>query len=198
VFKGREPSRGAEVNRSERTHNPFTRSSTGGRTLSALQLPLFTVYPPSGYGVLTTTGRKSGKKRRRCLRVIRRGDKVYVAAMKGGETTGWVKNARANPSLTVRLRGGTFPGLARDLTEAEREEGSEAYCETVTPFDYMTYMMWRKGVPTPSRIRALFRGWFRDGTPLIIALGERHRGGGAQTTKWVPQETANPRPGTRR
>jgi hypothetical protein len=46
-----------------RKGNPFTRSSTGGRILSVLMLPGFTLHPPAGYGVLTTIGRRTGKTR---------------------------------------------------------------------------------------------------------------------------------------
>ena len=186
------------MNSSARTHNPFTKSSRGGRTLSALQLPLFTLRPPLGYGVLTTTGRKSGKRRRRCLRAIRRGDKVYVTAIKGGEPTGWVKNARANPSVTVRVRGGSFSGLAREPLGVERSDATEAYCETVTPFDYVTYMMWRKGVPSPSKVKALFHEWFRDGTPLVIDLSDREPGVNSEESKWPRAGGKSRGHGTRR
>jgi hypothetical protein len=52
----------------ERKGNPFMRSPTGGRVLSAMMLPLFILRPPSGFGVITTTGRRTGKTRRNCTR----------------------------------------------------------------------------------------------------------------------------------
>jgi hypothetical protein len=42
------------------------RSGRDGRILSALMFPLVRWAPPAGYGVLTTTGPKAGKPRRRC------------------------------------------------------------------------------------------------------------------------------------
>jgi hypothetical protein len=52
-------------------HNPFTRwPQRGGKALSTLQLPFFLLHPPAGFGVLTTTGRRTGKPRRKCVRVI--------------------------------------------------------------------------------------------------------------------------------
>ena len=39
--------------------NPLTTTDTGGRILSASQVPWFTLLPPDGFGVLTTTGRKT-------------------------------------------------------------------------------------------------------------------------------------------
>ena len=154
----------------ERKQNPFINSSAGGRTLSALQLPLFLLRPPAGYGVITTTGRRTGKRRRRCLRAIRRGDRVYVVAIKGAGT-GWVKNALANPDVRLRLRGGTFSGRAREPRDAaERRDAAESYCDTVHPFDYATCANWRKGRPTPAKVKDLFRGWFDEGTPLVVEL----------------------------
>jgi len=155
----------------QRKHNFFINSSTGGRALSALQLPLFLLRPPAGYAVLTTTGRRTGKTRRRCVRAIRRGDRVYVVAIKGGATRGWLGNALAQPGVRLRLPGGTFPGRARTLAgETESREAREAYCDTITRFDYVTWMNWRRGRPTAGGIRRLLRGWFEDGTPLVVEL----------------------------
>jgi deazaflavin-dependent oxidoreductase (nitroreductase family) len=155
----------------ERKRNPFITSATGGRLLSALQLPLFLLRPPAGYAVLTTTGRRTGKTRRRCIRAIHGGDRVYLVAIKGAGTTGWAKNALANPDVRLRLPGGTFSGRAREPQgESEITQAASAYCETVKRFDYLTYMNWRKGRPTPAGIRELLRGWFDQGTPLIVDL----------------------------
>jgi deazaflavin-dependent oxidoreductase (nitroreductase family) len=153
----------------ERKHNPFINSPAGGRALSALQLPFFLLRPPAGYGVLTTTGRKTGKTRRKCIRAIRRGDKVYMVAIKGG--TSWSKNALANPDVRLRLTGRTFSGRARELLGAtETQHAKEAYCNSVYWFDYLTWINWRKGRPAAAKIRELLRGWFENGTSLVIEL----------------------------
>ena len=65
----------------ERKRNPFTKSAGGGRALSAMMLPFFTVWPPRGFGVLTTTGRRTGKTRRKCVRVVRLGDRAYLVML---------------------------------------------------------------------------------------------------------------------
>jgi deazaflavin-dependent oxidoreductase (nitroreductase family) len=153
----------------ERKHNPFLNSPTGGRVLSALQLPLFLIRPPMGYGVLTTRGRKSGKVRRRCVRVVRRGGVAYLVAIKGPRTA-WLKNVRANPRIRLRISGGTVSGTVREPTADEREAAIEAYCEPSSAFEYLEYMMWRKGRPTPAGSRALHRDWFESGTPLVVDL----------------------------
>jgi deazaflavin-dependent oxidoreductase (nitroreductase family) len=158
-----------EVQAAERKHNPFIRSPAGGRALSALQLPFFLIHPPHGYGVLTTTGRKSGKVRRRCIRAIRRDDVVYMVAIKG--PTQWARNALANPSVGLRLTGGTFSGRAREVSGAtERQAAKDAYCERVHRFDYLSWILWRKGRPTRAKIAELLRGWWDEGTPLVIEL----------------------------
>lgn len=153
----------------ERKHNPFINTPAGGKALSALQLPFFLVRPPAGYGVLTTKGRKTGKRRRKCIRAIRRDDKVYIVAIKGG--TSWSKNALANPDVRLRLPGGTFSGRARELRGAtELQQAKDAYCSSVHWFDYLTWVNWRKGRPAAAKIRELLRGWCENGTTLVVEL----------------------------
>jgi len=151
----------------ERSRNPFLRTSTGGRVLSALMLPHFTIRPPRGFAILTTTGRRTGKTRRKCVRAIRRGDRAYLVSIR---PTAWLKNARANPHVRLRMPGATVDAVARELRPDEAEEARAAYCDTVNAFDYMECMMWRKGRPTSAKIRELHSGWFEMGTPLVVDL----------------------------
>ena len=152
-----------------RTHNPFINSARGGRVLSAMQLPLFLLRPPAGYGVLTTTGRRTGKARRRCVRAVKRGERAYLVAIKGSRT-GWLRNVQANPEVRLRVREGTFTGIAREVQVQERAEAIDAYCEAMSPFEYLEYSMWRRGRATPARIRQLHRSWFDEGSPLVVEL----------------------------
>jgi deazaflavin-dependent oxidoreductase (nitroreductase family) len=155
-------------NVAERKRNPFLRSATGGRVLSALQAPWFSLRPPRGFGVLTTTGRRTGKARRKCVRAIRRGERAYIVSIR---PSAWLKNVQANPSVRLRIRGGTFAGVVREPRDpGEARQAMDAYCETVNPFDYAECAMWRRGRPTPARIRELHRGWFEHGTPLVVDL----------------------------
>jgi deazaflavin-dependent oxidoreductase (nitroreductase family) len=154
----------------ERRHNPFVRSLQGGRVLSALELPFFMLLPPSGFGVITTTGRRTGKARRKCIRAIRRADKVYVVSI-GGAEAAWLRNVRANANVRLRIRGGTFSGVARELSDtAERQEAMTAYCETVNTADYAECTVHRRGRPTRSKIKKLHRAWFQGGIPLVVEL----------------------------
>jgi deazaflavin-dependent oxidoreductase (nitroreductase family) len=163
----------------ERKGNLFTKSASGGRVLSALMLPFFVVRPPSGFGVLTTTGRRTGKTRRKCVRVIRRGEEAYLVmlgpALVGkagsGAIAAWLWNIRANPHVRLRIRGGTFAGIARELDEAvEKEQAREVYCGSVNTFDYMECNFHLGGRPTRARIEQLHRHWFETGVPLVIGL----------------------------
>ena len=96
-------------------HTRTIRSARDGRLLSALMLPFFQLRPPSGYGVIATTGRKTRKTRRKCVRVIRRGDRAYLVQLRPPQlalerpnaAAGWVWNIRANPQVRLRMRGAT-------------------------------------------------------------------------------------------
>ena len=136
--------------------------------LSALELPWFLVFPPASFGVLTTTGRRTGKTRRRCVRAIRSGDRVYLVAI-GGRHSGWLKNALANPEVRLRIRGGTFVGVIRELRdEAERAEAEQAYCGEVHLAEYAECLVHRRGLPSRAKVTALHREWFEGGTPLVF------------------------------
>lgn len=126
----------------------FTGSSAGGRALSAIQLPFFLAHPPANFGVLSTTGRKTGKRRRRCIRAVRSGDRVYMVAIKGVATTGWAKNALAAAEVRLRLPGGSVSGCAREVNEAEAPEALATYANTVHWFDYLMCVYWLNGRPT--------------------------------------------------
>jgi len=156
----------------ERQHNPFVRSLGGGRALSALMLPWFAFLPPPGFGVITTTGSRTGKTRRKCIRAIRRGNEAYIVSIAGAHAA-WLKNIRANPNVRLRIRGGTFTGIARELSEtAETQTAMDAYCGTVHSADYLECTLHRRGRPTRSKIKELHHTWFHDGIPLVVDLGE--------------------------
>jgi deazaflavin-dependent oxidoreductase (nitroreductase family) len=155
------------------------RSAKDGRLLSASMLPFFAVRPPSGYGAIATTGRKTGKTRRKCIRVIRRGERAYIVQLRPpvlalerpSAIAAWVWNIRANPNVRLRMRGGTFAGVARELTEpVELEQAREAMCDTVNLFDYGECDLHLRGLPTRAKIKELHRYWFDTGVPLVVEL----------------------------
>jgi len=145
----------------------------GARMLSRSTLLWWSTLPPRGFGVLTTRGRTSGKERRTCVRVHRRGQKAYLVGIVGDEAY-WFRNVRADPSVTIRLEGGSFKGTAREIVDpAEREEARQVYVETLTLFDRAEGLLHLKGQPTASKIRDLHRRWFTEGIPLVIDLRGR-------------------------
>ncbi len=164
-----------------RKGNRFVRSPAGGRVLSALMLPGFTLHPPIGYGVLTTTGRRTGKTRRRCVHAIRHGNRAYIvmlrptpAAIALPWTAAWMWNIRANQSVRLRLSDGTFAGRARELTDVQDlQTAREIYCNTVNTFDYVEYAFHRSERPTRAKIQALHRSWFDTGIPLVVEFAKR-------------------------
>ncbi len=160
-------------------HARLIRSARDGRVLSALMLPFFAVRPPSGYGVISTTGRKTGKTRRKCIRVVRRGSKAYIVQLRPPElamtrpsaVAAWLLNIRANPNVRLQIRGGTFAGVARELQEpSELEQAREALCETVSLFDYGECDLHLRGLPTRAKIKELHHYWFDTGIPLVVEL----------------------------
>ncbi len=88
-----------------------------------------------------------------------------------GAGTGWARNALQHPEVRLRLPGASFSGRVREVHgETENRQARDAYCESVHRFDYLTWINWRKGRPTPARIRGLLRAWFDEGTPLVVEL----------------------------
>lgn len=150
--------------------NPLTTTRTGGRILNAFQVPLFLILPPRSVAVLTTIGRKTGKKRRNCVRAVRRDNKVFIVSLRG-RYGAWYRNLVANPQVELRMRSGRFRGMARQIRdEPEYAEARTVYCETVTLFDRLEYVNHRRGWPTPDRIRELHSRWFSVCLPLVIEL----------------------------
>jgi F420H(2)-dependent quinone reductase len=122
--------------------------------------------------------------RRKCIRVVRRGDRAYLVQLRPPElamrrppaVAAWVWNIRANPNVTLRIRGGTFMGVARELTDAsELEEARAAICRTGNLFDYAECSLHLRGMPTRAKIQDLRRYWFDTGIPLVVELSERRR-----------------------
>jgi hypothetical protein len=103
-------------------HTRLIRSARDGNLVSALTLPLLLLRPPSGFVVIMTTARKTGKARRKCVRSVRRGDGTYLVQLRPPElamarptaVAAWVWNIRANPSVKLRVRRVTFAGVAHE------------------------------------------------------------------------------------
>jgi len=162
-------------------HRRLLESPRDGRILSAFMLPLFAISTPPGHGVLTTTGRRTGRQRRKCIRAIRRGNMAYVVMLRPPAlaierpmaVSSWVWNIRANPNVRLRLGKRTFAGVAREVsTPVELEQAREAICEPVHLIDYGECHLHLRGLPSRAKIKELHRYWFDTGIPLVIELSE--------------------------
>jgi deazaflavin-dependent oxidoreductase (nitroreductase family) len=72
--------------------------------------------------LLTTTGRKTGEPRVSPLYFHRDGDRVIVAASRGGSDKNpmWYLNLKADPKVEVQIKDETMHLTARDATDEER------------------------------------------------------------------------------
>jgi deazaflavin-dependent oxidoreductase (nitroreductase family) len=167
--------------REDSKHARVIRSARDGRILSAIMLPFFVLRPPAGYGLLTTIGRRTGKRRRKCVRAIRAGDRAYIVMLRPPRlaierptaVAAWLLNIRSDPRVELRLPGGRFKGIARELQDPdELEQARAAVCATVTWFDYGECDLHVRGLPTRAKIEDLHRYWFDTGIPLVVELGQ--------------------------
>ena len=73
--------------------------------------------------LLTTTGRKSGEPRTSALIYMQDGDRLVVAASKGGsdEPPHWLLNLVARPAVEVQIGRKRFAASASVASRAERE-----------------------------------------------------------------------------
>lgn len=74
--------------------------------------------------LLTTTGRKTGRRRTNPLTYLEDGDRLVLVASYGGAPRhpSWYLNLTSNPEVEVTRRRRTEPMLARTATSEERAE----------------------------------------------------------------------------
>lgn len=93
----------------------------------------------SGWGhllLLTTTGAKSGQPRTTPLAYSTDGERLVVAASKGGAPSNpdWYHNVLANPIVTVELGTETFQARATVADEQERQRLYARHAELMPGF----------------------------------------------------------------
>ena len=78
----------------------------------------------SPVALLTTIGRKTGEPRTSPVLYLREGDRVIIAASRAGSEKHpmWYLNLKANPNITVQIKGDVLHLTAREATEQERSE----------------------------------------------------------------------------
>ncbi|HKE50097.1 MAG TPA: nitroreductase family deazaflavin-dependent oxidoreductase [Actinomycetes bacterium] len=74
--------------------------------------------------LLTTTGRKSGRKITKALIYQPNGDDYLIVASRGGAPNHpeWYLNLEANPEVEVQVRGDRFKARARSATPEEKPD----------------------------------------------------------------------------
>lgn len=124
---------GSESNPLRGLVDTFAATPLGSRCIRAL-VPLdrrllaatkgrYTVLGPFGLHVLvlTTVGRKSGRRRQSPLIYTREGDRLYLFGSNFGQSThpAWTSNLLANPDAWVTMGGKEIPVVATPLHGAE-------------------------------------------------------------------------------
>jgi deazaflavin-dependent oxidoreductase (nitroreductase family) len=73
--------------------------------------------------LLTTTGNKSGLRRRTALIYARDGENYLIVASQGGAPThpAWYRNLDADPAVHLQVGADEFDATARTATDAERD-----------------------------------------------------------------------------
>lgn len=160
-------------------HRRLLQTARAGHLLSEIMRRGYVLGVPAGHGVLTTTGRKSGRARHHCIRAVRRDDRLYAVMLRPPDlavqrplvVSSWVHNIRADPRVRIRLRRRTFPGVAREITDpSELARARELFCDTVHLIDYGECTLHLRGRPTRAKIEDLHRYWFDTGIPFVIDL----------------------------
>jgi len=77
------------------------------------------------YCYLTTTGRVSGRPHEIEIWFAVEGRTLYLLSG-GGDRSDWVRNLRAHPAVTVRIKKHTFAGQAR-IAQVEKEDSMARY-----------------------------------------------------------------------
>ena len=151
--------------------NPFATSRWYSKLSNIFMSPLFRLTPmPRGFALLTVTGRKSGKPRRRPVRAIRRGDTLYAAATLA-ERSDWLRNVRKQSRVRAKVGGRTYDATARELSDpAERQAAEDAYINEVPAYDYVDYVNLEWGFPTRRAIINAHRRWLERGVLVAIDL----------------------------
>jgi deazaflavin-dependent oxidoreductase (nitroreductase family) len=153
--------------------NPFAKSRTFHRIGHVVNTTPWRALPtPAGLAVVTTTGRKTGKKRVRAMRAVRDGARVYAVSLLG-DRADWVRNVRANPDVTVKLGGRTYRATARLIDDGEElRRAEELYYPIAGWYDYADYANYVWDFPTREKLLRVHNEWFEQGTPVVFELRE--------------------------
>ncbi|WP_327140676.1 nitroreductase/quinone reductase family protein [Nocardia sp. NBC_01327] len=72
--------------------------------------------------LLTTTGARTGRRHTTPLGPLHRGDTMFVSSFIEDKCPAWWYNIKANPQVTIELRGETYQGTGAVLEGADYDE----------------------------------------------------------------------------
>jgi deazaflavin-dependent oxidoreductase (nitroreductase family) len=153
--------------------NPFAKSRWFHRLANYSGPPaVFRVLPlPGGFALLRVRGRRTGTLRHRPIRAIHDGDTLYAVAIMG-KRSDWLRNARKDPDVRVRVGQSWYSARVREVTDAaEREKAKQLYVETVVAYDYFDVPLVEWTFPTPNKIVEKHGSWLAGGVLVAIELG---------------------------
>ena len=124
------------ITRFNRFLHPFLYRRTGGRGILSR-------FMGNEMLLLTTTGRRSGRRRSVALFAVPVDEPAGAWAVIGsrggsGEVPAWYRNLAANPDIEVQVRGLRHPAFPREVFDAEYEEIFERAAES-----YPGYRLYR-------------------------------------------------------
>lgn len=151
--------------------NPFAMSKTFHRIGHITNTPPWKLLPtPCGLALVTTTGRKTGRRRARAMRVVRDGDRAYAVALLGRRSD-WVRNVAANPRVRVKLGSTTHDANARVIVDRdEHARAADVYRPIAGWYDWFDYANFVWSFPTRARLLRAHDDWFERGTPVVFEL----------------------------
>jgi len=152
--------------------NPFAKSRWFHRLANYSGPPaFFRVLPlPRGFALLRVRGRRTGKLRHRPIRAIRDGDTLYAVAILGRRSD-WLRNARTDPRVRVRVGWRWRDATVREVTDAaELEKAKQLYVETVVLYDYFDVPIVEWTFPTSGKIVRSHEKWQTGGVLVAIEL----------------------------
>lgn len=107
------------------------------------------------------------------------GDRAYVVALvppqvlavQPDAVNAWIRNIRANPHVRLQIPGGSYDGLAREITDPdELSQARSVLCDTVATMDFCECALHLRGIPSRTKIQELHHYWFATGIPVVIDL----------------------------
>jgi len=152
--------------------NPFAKSRWFHKVANVTGGPqMFRLFPVSrGFALLRVRGRRTGKLRDRPIRAIRDGDTLYAVAILG-QRSDWLRNARKDPDVRVKVGRRWHSARVREVTDAaEREKAKELYVETVVAYDYFDVPLVEWTFPTHGKIVQKHEKWLGGGVLVAIEL----------------------------